>query len=114
VDVEVLRAGVMLAEAETRPEEDERDPPPHCGVPGREEEGSRSGGGDRRLWLGDTSRKSAKWSERCAGLVRSSWRSKQGWSRGMLSPMAGGVGSRRCALTERAEANERVGVKVIN
>jgi hypothetical protein len=50
--------------------------PTHGGVPGGEEEGGLSGGGDRRLWLGHTSRKSAEWSERCAGPVRSSWRLK--------------------------------------
>jgi hypothetical protein len=33
--------------------------PTHGGVPGGEEEGGRSGGGDRRLWLRHTSRKSA-------------------------------------------------------
>jgi hypothetical protein len=32
----------------------------------------------------------------------------------VLSPMAGGVGGQRCALTERAEADESVGVKVLN
>jgi hypothetical protein len=81
--------------------------PVHRGVPGGEEEGSLSGGGDRRLWLGHTSRKSAEWSERCAGPVRSSWRLKRGRSRGVLSPMAGGVGGQRCARTERAEAGSR-------
>jgi hypothetical protein len=81
--------------------------PAHRGVPGGEEEGSLSGGGDRRLWLGHTSRKSAEWSERCAGPVRSSWRLKRGRSRGVLSPMAGGVGGQRCARTERAEAGSR-------
>jgi hypothetical protein len=88
--------------------------PAHGGVPGGEEEGGLSGGGDRWLWLRHTSRKSAEWSERCAGPVRSSWRLKQGRSRGVLSPMAGGVGGRRCALTERAEADESVRVKVLN
>jgi hypothetical protein len=88
--------------------------PAHSGVPGGEEEGGLSGGGDRRLWLGHMSRKSVEWSERCAGPVRSSWRLKRGRSRGVLSPMAGGVGGRRCALTERAEADESVGVKVLN
>jgi hypothetical protein len=33
--------------------------PAHGGVPGGEEEGGHSGGGDRRLWLRHTSRKSA-------------------------------------------------------
>jgi hypothetical protein len=81
--------------------------PAHGGVPGGEEEGSLSGGGDRRLWLGHTSRKSAEWLERCAGPVRSSWRLKRGRSRGVLSPMAGGVGGQRCARTERAEVDSR-------
>jgi hypothetical protein len=41
VDVEVLRAGVMLVEAETRPEEDQSGPPVvEC--PTTEEEGGRS------------------------------------------------------------------------
>jgi hypothetical protein len=88
--------------------------PAHGGVPGEEKEGGLSGGGGRRLWLGHTSRKSAEWSERCAGPMRSSWRLKRGRSRGVLSPMVGGVGGRRCARTERAEANESVGVKVLN
>jgi hypothetical protein len=81
--------------------------PAHGGVPSGEEEGGLSGGGDQRLWLGHTSRKSAEWSERCAGPVRSSWRLKQGRSRGMLSPMVGGVSGRRCAWTELAEAGSR-------
>jgi hypothetical protein len=50
--------------------------PAHGGVPDGEEEGGLSSGGDRRLWLGHTSRKSVEWSERCAGPVRSSWRLK--------------------------------------
>jgi hypothetical protein len=58
-------------EAEGGPER-----PTHGGVPDGEEEGGLSGRGDRRLWLGHTSRKSAEWSERCAGPVRSSWRLK--------------------------------------
>jgi hypothetical protein len=45
VDVEVLRVGVMLAEAETRSEEDQS-VPAHGGVPDGEEEGGLSGGGD--------------------------------------------------------------------
>jgi hypothetical protein len=106
VDVEVLRVGVMLAEAEMRSEEDQS-VTAHGGVPDGEEEGGLSGGGDRRLWLVHTSRNSAEWSERCTGPVRSSWRLKRGRSRDVLSPMAGGVGGRRCAWTERAEAGSR-------
>jgi hypothetical protein len=54
--------------------------PAHGGVPDGEEEGGLSGGGERRLWLGHTSRKSVEWSERCAGPVRSSWRLKRSTS----------------------------------
>jgi hypothetical protein len=39
--------------------------------------------------------------------VRSSWRLKRARSRGVLLPMAGGVGGRRCTRTERAEAGSR-------
>jgi hypothetical protein len=81
--------------------------PAHSGVPGGEEEGGRSGGGDRRLWLGHTSRKSAEWSKRCVGPMRSSWRLKRGRSRGVLSPMAGDIDGRHCTRTERAEAGSR-------
>jgi hypothetical protein len=81
--------------------------PTHSGVPSREEEGGRSGGGDRRLWLEHTLRKSAEWSERCAGPMRRSWRLKRERSRGVLSPMAGGIGGRYCAQTERAEVGSR-------
>jgi hypothetical protein len=81
--------------------------PAHSGVPGGEEEGGLSGGRDQRLWIGHTSRKSAEWSERCAGPVRSSWKLKRGRSRGVLSPMAGGIAGRCCARTERAEAGSR-------
>jgi hypothetical protein len=88
--------------------------PAHGGVPDGEEEGGLSGGGDRRLWLGHTSRKSAEWLERCVGPMWSSWRLKRGRSRGVLPPMAGGVDGRRCTLTERAKADESVGVKVLN